>query len=97
MPSILNLDVEIVSVQQRHAHQRRGVHRICLDIPLLTIPQHCHAIDVKQLLAAVGQQRAATTATHEPERCDQGRWQREKAIEACINNGIDLVRRPVGP
>src|SRR5438093_1298201 len=96
MPSIRNPDVEIISVQQRHAHQWHSVHRICLDILWLPIPQYCYAIDVKQLLAAVGQQRAATTAAGEPECCDEGRWQREKAVEACVNNGIDFVLVPYG-
>ena len=87
----------IVSVQQRHAHQGYGVHRIGLDIPWLPIPEHGHAIDVKQLLAAIGQLRTATTATGEPKGGDHGKRQGQKAVESRVNQCVDVLGVPCGP
>src|SRR4029079_11469837 len=53
-------------------------------------------MDVKQLLTAVGQQGSATTEAGEPQRCDQERWQRKKAVKTCVDNGIDLMLVPCG-
>lgn len=83
MSSIGDPDVEIVPIQQRHPHQGHRVHAIDLDIPFLAIPQYSHAINVEYFFAAVGQYCSTTTEGSDAQRCDQERWERKEAVEAC--------------
>ena len=52
----LHFDVQAVTIEQKHAHERSAARRIGLDVSRFAIPEHSHVVNIEIHLRVIGQQ-----------------------------------------
>ena len=96
--AVLDLRVQAVAVEQRHAHERPDIPEgIGINMSRLPVPKHGERIEVKNDLTAVGQGRISSgldrlipTRRPAPATLSESRCSR-------VDHGFDLRSCPVGP
>ena len=63
---VLDFDVQVVPVQQGHAHQWVNANRSAFDESRLVVSYHRNAVHVEDGLSAIGQDRLSFTTTGSP-------------------------------
>ena len=86
-PAVPDLDVQVVPVQEQHAHQGRGVSGVGFNVDTLAVPQHGYAVNVVRNLTAVGESRPAYADEGKPQLRHHCWGQSEKPVEAGIDDG----------
>ena len=84
--TLYHLHVHVMAIKQGHTHKRVCIGSFYQNVARHPIPDDGCCINVALIFGAVGKDHKATGASREPQGGDEGRRQRQRTIETCVEN-----------
>jgi hypothetical protein len=98
LPLGADLYHQLGTLEERHAEQGDGVRFIDRDPARLAVPDDDPFVNVEEAIGPITQSGAAAPLPSEPELADQRGWQSDPAVEAGVDQDVDvnlLTGRPL--